>query len=1027
MKKITNIITDEIDEQIDEIFNESLSLNLSSEKLLDSSCKKLKLIDLKSNKNINQNSANFQVLNDIEKISISKNKKDLQQKKNINLFNTSNIVLNNEENINHSLNDKLPDRCKKTKKKTSAYPKVEALFKNLEKIDVKAYSIKLQVADSDLLDLFDRSQRTRAATLAKVSDYEYYTPCQRIGSFMDFSQTLRWVDLKNIEKHYIYTKNQLGFLQSKHNIITLVEKNFLKNSSENFKDPNSLFHGFLKDEYLLDKYYKELFDNRSTKTYDPYEFLPKAFFTYLNKPKNWNENFTKLVQTSMNNYNKYFNSDKITLNDLESFNEDIKKKILAKIEFKLYEKKMNLIKLNFEEIKTHYYFTLKFVIMQYILRSPYERKRLNIQYYQKQTPPSSIIIANNGSFNRTLYKEWVKNYGNATEFSEKNLFCYDIISTSILDWTETFRHVNLIYLKNIRNSNYSTNGVNQYSKYNLNGINKEISVNFSKNQTTIHLEYFQQIQNFYCKKSFYFLRDIYYRGVILILKKNKFFKMKSDGEGKWTFKGFNKKPNSNFNMKKSVNYNISYNTTINNDFNIKSNENSNKLNLQNINSINSPSNTKPTSSILSAITTNKSIQFNVNNLNKILPSNNTKNPNSKFTQTLLNYENEFFAMDIFDKIEDFFSNYNIDDFPDIRLTYSYFLFLAKSNIKNIDMSKYIYDQYDDSSKLKLNNSTTTLVNLFFRQLIEKSVQELVNFILSFKLIDDLITDMNKQFLINNPNYNFEKANQKILSKDFNYLLHQKNGKEILLSHGNNSNNSSNRNITNVNIINLNNPNLNPIAEMEKFEKSFRDHEGCFDLNDNFNNNHSSNFNYISNNNNVLPVNNNNHNSVEFSKSGTSKNFKQINIREQSSDVTIKTSDTGRTKDFNYLNINNNLIFPHYEINNYINYKENDIKLPLIKSFVVSDILYPVMHISTKLDNIHSVLKLEYSYDQVSETFINICDNIINLFNGLYSTHFLDFKTIFPSEVEKIKKAHWNRINEVFFDKLDRVKFHQVVS
>lgn len=35
-------------------------------------------------------------------------------------------------------------------------------------------------------ELFDRSERTFAATFAKYGDLSYYTPIQRIGAYMDF-------------------------------------------------------------------------------------------------------------------------------------------------------------------------------------------------------------------------------------------------------------------------------------------------------------------------------------------------------------------------------------------------------------------------------------------------------------------------------------------------------------------------------------------------------------------------------------------------------------------------------------------------------------------------------------------------------------------------------------------------------------------------------------------------------------------------------------------------------------------------
>ena len=40
-------------------------------------------------------------------------------------------------------------------------------------------------------ELFDRSERTFAATFAKFRDLSYFTPVQRIGVYMDYSQRLR--------------------------------------------------------------------------------------------------------------------------------------------------------------------------------------------------------------------------------------------------------------------------------------------------------------------------------------------------------------------------------------------------------------------------------------------------------------------------------------------------------------------------------------------------------------------------------------------------------------------------------------------------------------------------------------------------------------------------------------------------------------------------------------------------------------------------------------------------------------------
>ena len=65
-------------------------------------------------------------------------------------------------------------------------------------MDLQNYSIKTNKADKDILDLFDRAQKTRAPTLGKVGNFQYFSTYQRIGSFMDFSSHLKISALQKI-------------------------------------------------------------------------------------------------------------------------------------------------------------------------------------------------------------------------------------------------------------------------------------------------------------------------------------------------------------------------------------------------------------------------------------------------------------------------------------------------------------------------------------------------------------------------------------------------------------------------------------------------------------------------------------------------------------------------------------------------------------------------------------------------------------------------------------------------------------
>lgn len=685
------------------------------------------------------------------------------------------------------------------------YPRVESLYRNFESIKFRGTSIKVQAADSDLLDIFDRSQRTMAATLAKVGDYEYYSAYQRIGSFMNFSMHLKWDDLKKIEERYNYTKNQPELLISKKDTKSLPENmsnssllsisqtmSVICNINGNFKrNPNWLFHGFMKYEADAEKVYLQILNPNSGKTYDPTAFVQLIINDRICDPSNWPQDFQNKIRISLNNFDKYLDSEKILISDLvsfESYDKKLKYKFISRIDFKLVKKYKNIVESNLKEIENKFYDTLKTVIMEYILRSPFERKRLNIQYLPKKSLPSSIIIANHGSFNRKLYVDWVKNYIDTQDQLNKNLSSCNIISSSLCDWTQNFQHVNLINLDN---------------KF----INKLISTD----QGTIHVEDFFNNQNCYMKKSFIFLRDIYYRGTILITKKNKFLKRSLGKEGRWTFKGYiNEKILQEQNTYDSIGT-------------ISHNRNYSSLDTER----------------------NEKIEKHSNN------------------NHLVFYNDPFYCMDIDDLIEDFWSKVNYEDLLDIRVNPSYFVYITLLKKSKFDLSKNEYDILSQENKHNLNTSVSAYVTIFFRGIVEKTIQQLSNFILNYKLKDEIINSVKER--------------------------HEKN-----------------------------------------FSTSY------------------------------IP----------------------------------------------------------YDLNSEIFYHEKEIKMPNLRVFSIKEYVNPILSIKCKYDNSFTYIKLEYSYDQVSDFFIKLIDNTVTIFNNLLTAHHLQFKETPPSEYEKIQKEHWVRLNDIFTDKME---------
>ena len=355
-----------------------------------------------------------------------------------------NRILDDKEVIKYIIKDKGIKKDKKIKK----YPKYESLIKEYEDNKLKNYSIKIDQADSDLLDLFDRSQKTNAATKAKDVNFDYYSTNQRIASFMDFSQHLKLEAILKIGKDIYINKRNLLEYQSKHNIQKPSYGEFLVNKCPHFRDSNSLFHGFMPFEEEGQFLVSEL--NKINNIYDPLDFLNKCGFYYLLEETEKYDKFINKVYTSIKNYNKYILSDKFRPNDIKKFSKNkMKKSLVKKIDPYIVYNHNYIISETIPEIEELYTKTIKEIIMNYILRSPFERQRLNIKHYPRKVLPTSYTIAQYGSFNRTKYTNWVGNYNNSFNFLQNNLSLCNISLSGLINWTNSFSHINLIYLKNL--------------------------------------------------------------------------------------------------------------------------------------------------------------------------------------------------------------------------------------------------------------------------------------------------------------------------------------------------------------------------------------------------------------------------------------------------------------------------------------------------------------------------------------------------------------------------------------------------
>ena len=86
-------------------------------------------------------------------------------------------------------------------------------------------------------ELFDRSERTYAATFAKYGDLTYFTPVQRIGSYMEYSARLKKSHLMDLIAYLKTSKCQIKIDDEN-------DANLGMQNAQDFLD-HCLFHGLM--------------------------------------------------------------------------------------------------------------------------------------------------------------------------------------------------------------------------------------------------------------------------------------------------------------------------------------------------------------------------------------------------------------------------------------------------------------------------------------------------------------------------------------------------------------------------------------------------------------------------------------------------------------------------------------------------------------------------------------------------------------------------------------------------------------
>jgi hypothetical protein len=188
----------------------------------------------------------------------------------------------------------------------------------------------------------------------------------------------------------------------------------------------------------------------------------------------------------------------------------------------------------FQEVFEGYGRAMRQAILEYILRSPDERKRLHILVLPRARATAALTYAKAGGYSVTKYAGHHQRKREAEGKIKLGLISYSITSASLLDWWQEFRHFKLLELRNLGQFVVEREpGRPGGALY------------------AMEMDEFFGFQETYQRKVRQLLRDVWLRGCMLIVKRFKWLRTPGQQQarkeasgggraaaGKWTFKGY---------------------------------------------------------------------------------------------------------------------------------------------------------------------------------------------------------------------------------------------------------------------------------------------------------------------------------------------------------------------------------------------------------------------------------------------------------------------------------------------------------
>lgn len=245
--------------------------------------------------------------------------------------------------------------------------------------------------------------------------------------------------------------------------------------------------------------------------YDP-ALLGLDSYIFINVEK-IDSDISKKVKLSYKRYFKYLEDDQFIKNDeLAKYKRKWMSEALKRVPEHLLKHDEQLVRDIFHEIFSDYRYAIRKAIMDYVLRCPEERKRLYIDLLIRECPTSMERICNAGGYSILLYNDWHNYVEESRMFLQNNLYAMNIVNSSILDWFNDFQGINMV------ESN----------------LTKFMAVK----GYAMKIETFIKVQRLHRNQTYAFFKNIWLRGVYLIMKKFKYFRIHKERKGSWTYVGY---------------------------------------------------------------------------------------------------------------------------------------------------------------------------------------------------------------------------------------------------------------------------------------------------------------------------------------------------------------------------------------------------------------------------------------------------------------------------------------------------------